>query len=188
MGVTCVKIELRTPNKARAGFPAVQDERFPGLGPGAGQLFKDLDFHTFLKNPLFANNKTLHYTVKVLATVEEVRDLAHKIAEKGFVSIDTETTSTVARQALLVGISLAVDTDSAYYIPVGHEIASGPDNAPFGETLTALKHVIESPAVLKIGQNLKYDYQVFKNQEDIIRKNHPYFTLSFFIFFCSFLC
>jgi DNA polymerase I len=127
------------------------------------QLFKDLDFHTFLKNPLFANNKTLHYTVKVLATVEEVRDLAHKIAEKGFVSIDTETTSTVARQALLVGISLAVDTDSAYYIPVGHEIASGPDNAPFGETLTALKHVIESPAVLKIGQNLKYDYQVFKN-------------------------
>jgi len=126
-------------------------------------FFKEMDFHTLLKNPLFASKKSLDYTVKIPASIDEVLALASKIIQRGFVSIDTETTSTVARQAKLVGISLAIDKNEAYYIPVGHEEEGQHANLPLGETLTALKDVIESEKILKIGQNLKYDYQVFKN-------------------------
>jgi len=126
-------------------------------------LFKELDFHSLLKNPLFATKKSLEYTVKVPITLDDVRALAQSISDRGFVSIDTETTSTAPRQALLVGISLAIDKDQAFYIPVGHESEGETNNLPLGETLTILKEIIESPRIFKIGQNLKYDYQVFKN-------------------------
>ena len=127
------------------------------------QFFKEMNFHSLLKNPLFATKKSLEYAVRIPASLDEVRALASRIAQRGFVSIDTETTSTIARQAKLVGISLAIDKNEAYYIPVGHESETDYANLPLGETLTALKDIIESEQIAKIGQNLKYDYQVFKN-------------------------
>jgi DNA polymerase-1 len=126
-------------------------------------LFKELDFHSLLKNPLFATRKMLEYAVKVVSTIDEVHALAKKISDLGYLSIDTETTSTVARQARLVGISIAVDKNEAFYIPVGHECGDASQNVPLQETLSALKEIIESPNVRKTGQNLKYDYQVFRN-------------------------
>ena len=130
------------------------------------EFFKELDFHALLKNPMFANKKRLDYSIRIPATLEEVREIAAKISAAGFVSIDTETTGLAARQAKLVGNSLAIDKKEAYYIPVGHdgeEDGKGAGNLPLGETVSILKGIIESSAVAKIGQNLKYDYQIFKN-------------------------
>jgi len=131
------------------------------------QFFKELDFHSLLKHPAFANKKRLEYSVKVPASMAELREIVKKISAAGFVSIDTETTSVIARQAKLVGISLAIDKKEAFYVPVGHEAevqgAGEPANLFVGETISVLKDMIESPHIAKIGQNLKYDYQVFKN-------------------------
>ena len=88
------------------------------------------------------------------------------IRETGYVSIDTETTGLDEMQADLAGICLAVAPGKACYIPVGH-VAGGDDlfgqsarvagQLPMADVLAALKPLLEDAAILKIGQNLKYD-------------------------------
>ncbi|GKY88874.1 DNA polymerase I [Sinisalibacter aestuarii] len=92
-------------------------------------------------------------------------------AERGYVAVDTETTSLDEMQAELVGISLAVLPGEACYIPVGHKKGGaddlfGSDELAEGqlgldEVLAALKPVLEDAAILKIGQNMKYDAKIF---------------------------
>ncbi|WP_149587765.1 DNA polymerase I [Tabrizicola flagellatus] len=111
-----------------------------------------------------------------LSAYECVRDRAAldrwiaRIADIGHVAIDTETTSLDEMQADLVGISLAVEPGKAAYIPVGHTTGGGdlfgatalaPGQLPKAEVLAALKPLLEDPAILKIGQNMKYDWKIF---------------------------
>ncbi|MDZ4086023.1 MAG: DNA polymerase I [Tabrizicola sp.] len=93
-----------------------------------------------------------------------------RITEVGHVAVDTETTSLDEMQADLVGISLCVDAGKACYIPVGHTTGGGdlfgatalaPDQLPLTEVIAALKPLLEDPAILKIGQNMKYDWKIF---------------------------
>jgi DNA polymerase-1 len=97
------------------------------------------------------------------------RWIAH-ITDIGHVAVDTETTSLDEMRADLVGISLSVDAGKACYIPVGHTTGGGdlfgatalaPDQLPMAEVLAALKPILEDPAILKIGQNMKYDWKIF---------------------------
>lgn len=108
------------------------------------------------------------------AAYEAVRDRAAleawiaRIRERGWVAVDTETTSLDEMQAELVGISLAVEPGQAAYIPVGHragdDLFGGSARAEGqmtpDEALAVLKPVLEDPAVLKIGQNMKYDWKI----------------------------
>jgi DNA polymerase-1 len=109
------------------------------------------------------------------AAYETVTDRAaldrwvHAIRETGYVSIDTETTGLDEMQADLAGICLAVAPGEACYIPVGH-VAGGDDlfgqsapvagQLPMADVLAALKPLLEDAAILKIGQNLKYDWKM----------------------------
>jgi DNA polymerase-1 len=85
------------------------------------------------------------------------------------VAIDTETTSLDEMRAELVGISLSVVAGQACYIPVGHRSGAGDlfgsatlaeGQMPLVEVLAALKPVLEDEAILKIGQNVKYDWKI----------------------------
>lgn len=108
---------------------------------------------------------------------EAVRDLDRLEAwitaamETGYVAVDTETTSLDAMQAELVGVSLATAPGEACYIPLGHVDGEGDllgggglvaGQIPIKQALAALKPLLEHPGVLKIGQNLKYDWVVLK--------------------------
>lgn len=110
------------------------------------------------------------------ARYECVRDMAAlqawiaRIEEAGFVAVDTETTSLDEMRADLVGISLCVEPGHACYIPLQHR-AGGDDlfgstalaegQIPLDQALAALKPILEDPAILKIGQNIKYDAKIF---------------------------
>jgi DNA polymerase I len=110
------------------------------------------------------------------AGYESIRDMvalnrwiAH-IREIGHVAIDTETTSLDEMQADLVGISLCVDPGKAAYIPLGHTTGGGDlfgatalteGQLPLEATIAALKPILEDLAILKIGQNMKYDWKIF---------------------------
>ncbi len=111
------------------------------------------------------------------ATYETVRTRAQldkwiaEAREIGRVSFDTETTSLDAMQADLVGFSLAIAPGRACYVPVGHKEPGGdlfggggllPDQIPLRDAIEALKPLLEDPATLKIGQNLKYDALVLR--------------------------
>ncbi len=80
------------------------------------------------------------------------------------VAIDTETSKLDAMQANLVGVSLALGPNDACYIPLGHGgtdmFSEKPQQVERGVALAMLKPLLESDAVLKIGQNIKYDMNV----------------------------
>lgn len=90
--------------------------------------------------------------------------------EIGMVAIDTETTHLTPAMANLVGISMCSKAGKAAYIPVGHTAEADllGDNAqdvpqlPLADVIAALKPLLEDEGVLKIGQNIKYDWQIFK--------------------------
>ena len=92
------------------------------------------------------------------------------IREWGYVAVDTETTSLNEMRAELVGISLCVEEGKACYIPLNHKAGSSDDlfqetklvEGQLGEAevLLALKPVLEDPAIVKIGQNMKYDAKI----------------------------
>jgi DNA polymerase-1 len=92
------------------------------------------------------------------------------IRERGYVAIDTETTSLDEMRAELVGISLSVIPGQACYIPLGHKQGGGDlfgaakrvdGQLELDQTLAALKPLLEDDAILKIGQNMKYDWKIF---------------------------
>ena len=92
--------------------------------------------------------------------------------EEGVVAVDTETSALDAMAADLVGVSLAVRPGRACYIPLGHRSEGSADlfggnevlagQIPIREAIAHLKPLLEDRAVLKIGQNLKYDWNVLK--------------------------
>jgi DNA polymerase-1 len=108
---------------------------------------------------------------------EIVRDLQHlrawidRAAENGAVAIDTETTGLDPMQASLCGISLALAPNEAAYVPLAHQKDGGGEGLFAGgladgqiaeqDALAALKPLLENAGVLKIGQNLKFDLQIF---------------------------
>ncbi|MGX0902349.1 DNA polymerase-1 [Roseovarius sp. MBR-79] len=92
------------------------------------------------------------------------------IRAQGYVAFDTETTSLNEMQADLVGISLATAPGTACYIPLAHKGGAaddlfGSDALAEGQialdaALDALKPILEDEAILKIGQNMKYDAKI----------------------------
>jgi len=90
------------------------------------------------------------------------------IEAKGRVAIDTETDGRDCVTARLVGISLATECNKACYIPLEHGgddmFAERPDQLDSALVLARLKPLLESPAILKIGHNLKFDWVVFNRR------------------------
>jgi DNA polymerase I len=105
-------------------------------------------------------------------TVTELSRLEAWLAEAhaaGRFAFDIETTSLDAMQAEFVGFSLATAPGRACYVPLGHRAGSGFDfsdgnlqQVPLREALELMKPLLEDPAILKIGQNLKYDCVVLR--------------------------
>ncbi|MDG1169955.1 MAG: DNA polymerase I [Sulfitobacter sp.] len=93
------------------------------------------------------------------------------IYELGYVAVDTETTGLNEMTADLVGISLATEPGKACYIPLIHKANRGDDlfgsdalaegQMPLAQALEMLTPMLEDPAILKIGQNMKYDAKIF---------------------------
>jgi DNA polymerase-1 len=108
---------------------------------------------------------------------EIVRDLARlkawiaRAVEIGTVAIDTETNSLDPMQAALCGFSLAIAPNEACYVPLAHRKAGGGEGLFDAgiedhqilekDAIEAIKPLLEHPGVLKIGQNLKFDWQIF---------------------------
>lgn len=94
------------------------------------------------------------HTYKLVDTEEEMREIFDFFMTKKILSLDTETTSTDAINAELVGLSFAVEEFSAFYVPV----PAGRKEAQ--KIVNIFKPLYENPSILKIGQNIKYDLEV----------------------------
>ncbi len=140
-------------------------------------LFRELEFRTLLNRipdegaapggqlSLFVTKERQKGpssdNVIIVDTSEELTKLVKVLQGANQIAFDTETTSTDAMRAELVGISLAVQAGEGYYIPLGHSPAvAGKSQLDLEETLTTLAKPLTDPGIPKVGHNVKYDYIV----------------------------
>ena len=105
----------------------------------------------------YETHKTVPHEYKLIDNEEEMDRLCDFFMTKEFVSIDTETTSTDAIRAELVGLSFSVEENKAFYVPLP---ANREEALKYVRTF---KPLYENDKILKIGQNIKYDYEVLNN-------------------------
>ena len=103
-------------------------------------------------------------------TMEALQSWIAHATQKGVCAVDLETDSLESVTARVVGVCLATGPNKACYVPLGHGsgdmFGETPDQIPLDDALAALKPLLEDDAVLKVGQNLKYDMTVLM-QHDI---------------------
>lgn len=105
----------------------------------------------------FTSLEDLPYQYHLVQTTEEMQQLAEKLAAAPFFSMDTETTSTEAMLAELVGMSFSLKENEAYYVPVPA------DQEKAQLVVDIFKPAYHNDKSLKIGQNIKYDMLVLGN-------------------------
>lgn len=149
-------------------FRSLQTRILTHLGPDVSAEFAPIEDAT----PKEVKYETVT-TIEVLKRWIKLAENARQI------TIDTETTSTNAMAADLVGISLSINSGDACYIPLAHVNHSDepvdllsessaepiPDQIPMQEALELLKPLLKNPAILKIAQNMKYDALVLKKYD-----------------------
>ena len=106
-----------------------------------------------LKNSL----KTVKTDYQLVDNEDIMREICDLFRTKKILSLDTETTSTNAIDAELVGLSFSVEENKAFYVPI-------PSNREEAlRIVNIFKNVYKDETILKIGQNIKYDYEVLMN-------------------------
>ena len=132
-------------------------------------------------------------TYETVSTIDALKKWINVAEKSRQVTIDTETTSLNAMAANLVGISLSVESGAACYIPLQHVRVSEehvdllsepnespmPDQIPLDQALELLRPLLSNPAVLKIGQNIKYDALVLKKYDVSIKPFDDTMLLSY---------
>ena len=109
------------------------------------------------KNESFESLKTTAHDYKLVDNQDEMRRLCDFFLTKEILSLDTETTSTNAIEAELVGLSFSVEEHEAFYVPV-------PSEREEAEKVVAIfKPIYENERILKVGQNIKYDIEVLRH-------------------------
>ena len=100
---------------------------------------------------------------QTIRTEKELDELMALINQADYVSFDTETTSLDYMFAELVGISIALKPNEAFYIPINHNYEGAEKQLEQDFVLEALKPFLESNEIPKIGHNLKYDRHILQN-------------------------
>ncbi len=149
---------------------------------GVTELFRELEFHSLTNRLLklmqivpeaaqtangqmslfgtaeapkiYSPSQPVSIATQVVGTREALAELVQKLEKAEMIALDTETTSTDEMQAELVGISLAIEEGTGYYIPTGHSIG---EQLSLHEVLDALRPALTNSNIQKIGHNLKYD-------------------------------
>ena len=149
---------------------------------GIIELFRVLEFRTLMdripgaEKAVDAGQMSLFMTtsepssesdreVIVVDTADALKQLGTRLMKSKHIAFDVETTSTDVMQAVLVGISLAVETGQGYYIPVGHSpMIAGGEQLELPTILETLRDPLTNPDIPKVGHNLKYDYIVLARE------------------------
>lgn len=127
--------------------------------PKQPSLFDEIptDGQAVAENSILASLKTTPHEYQLIDNKEDASQLYDFLRTKKILSLDTETTSTSPVDAELVGLSFAVEENKAYYvaIPANREEAL--------QYVNIFKPLYENTETLKVGQNIKYDYEVLRN-------------------------
>ena len=112
-----------------------------------------------LENKSTIGTKISTKQYKKIILEKDLDKLIKDLNTKGIISVDTETSSLNPQEAELIGISVSYAPNKSFYIPVGHK-----KNKCLSKDLVIkkMKPILEDPSIKKVGQNIKYDYIIFK--------------------------
>jgi len=143
--------KIENPKKVENRQLSLFDE--PAMAEADNNLFEP-------QSAASANRQTLETTpheYHLVQTEADMQALVTLLSTADVISLDTETTSTNAIEAQLVGLSFAIEEKKAYYVPV-------PEQADEAQNIVnRFKAIYENPKTLKVGQNIKYDLEVLRN-------------------------
>lgn len=143
------------------------------------ELFTELEFTRLLKTEIpveSVNTGNFH----LVDSDEKLAELISLLQPAEHVVIDTETSSLDPLTAELVGISICVSSEAAYYIPIGHRDVNKrlrPGQMDRKTVLAALRPFLENDRLVKIGHNLKFDYSILATGTGIRMAGHLWDTM-----------
>jgi DNA polymerase I len=124
-------------------------------------LFREYGFTTLMKD--LTSSATLSCeSYHLVLKEEELRTLVAELARAGSFAVDLESTSLNPLAARIVGFSVSCKPHEAWYIPVGHRYLGAPEQLSEELVLEILGPLLTDPGLRKIGQNIKYDYQLLR--------------------------
>ncbi|MAK12761.1 MAG: DNA polymerase I [Candidatus Pelagibacter sp.] len=133
-----------------------------------------------IQNKNFNNrqNKKFHIIYDI-SELEKILDLADN---QGYFSIDTETNSLNSQIAELVGISLSIRENEAFYIPLQHKNTEDKNlrkQIELKRLIKLLKPYLEDETIIKVGQNIKYDLKIFTKYGILLKNFEDTMLLSY---------
>ena len=124
---------------------------------GEPDILKNNKNSNILEKKLSISSKNYH----LIKNDDEIDEWLKEAEESGEIAIDTETTSLDPHIASLVGISLSTKIGKACYMPLGHKNAKCLNKE---KIIKKLKPILEDKSIKKIGQNIKFDFIILRNQ------------------------
>ena len=133
---------------------------------GFKSIAERLKNNSFIKTELFdkPQENQIKKKYSLINKIEDLDKLINLIKKTGFCAIDTETNSLNIEEAILVGVSIAVDENSAYYIPINHKNLENTkrinEQINEAELIKSLQFICNDASILKIGHNIKFDLRI----------------------------
>lgn len=124
------------------------------------EIYKELEFRNLLKD--FAPDNKSEANYKIIKSDAEFKALLKKIKNKKIFSFDFETDSPNPHEAVPVGMSFSFKEAEAFYLPIKKGKYLAKEGFELKKALGLLKDIIEDANIRKIGQNIKYEYIIFK--------------------------
>ena len=129
-------------------------------------LFKELELNTFYsqlsdESEPIKSSMQISYDYTCILQMDHLNIWIEKCKNAALIAIDTETDSLNYIEAKLVGISISVTEGEAAYIPLNHNYEKVPSQLSTETVLKALKPILESQKIKKIGHHLKFDAHIF---------------------------
>ncbi len=109
---------------------------------------------------LLTKTKSKYFTIQ---DEKSLNSFVKKILKTDVISIDTETSSVKPLEAKLIGISISYKIGEAFYIPINHNMKDKKKQLNLSLLVKKLNPLLSNPSLLKVGQNIKYDLQILKN-------------------------
>ena len=109
------------------------------------------------KNATVETLNDITHTYKLIDNESDMLNLSEFLRTNEILSLDTETTSTNAIDAELVGLSFSVTENEAFYVPIP------PEQDKALKIVNIFKPLYEDSKIQKVGQNIKYDLSVLAN-------------------------
>ena len=122
-------------------------------------FYLDLEFNAFIETTEKSKKDFKYLTV---SNQDELDKLEARLLESKYFAFDTETNSLNQNEASIVGVSFSVQSGEGFYLPINHVEQTELNRE---NLLRWLKNVLEKNVDKIIGQNLKFDLSILKNEK-----------------------